>query len=149
MVPNEIERFTNASIECTSEYGPFNLIETFLCSDPSYRFPSYVKCNIGTFCSKLLFNTSINDATTDLLSMKALVFNLLIQLLIETGTIWRTLLTSLLWLIVAALGLTDVLPSNIWFSDCSNRLLFGTSNYTKNVIIGIFDFMFLPQTSLP
>ena len=52
------------------------------------------------------------------------MFSLLSPLCIETGTIWRKLVTSLVWLIVAALTLTAWLPPSIWFSQCSNRLCF-------------------------
>ena len=72
--------------------------------------------------------------TVDPLSRKAYVFNLLPPLCIETGTIWKKLVTSLLWLIVAALTLTAWLPSSFWFSERINWLCFLIHPLTPNAL---------------
>ena len=121
----EIDGCTNASIECTFECGPFIFMDTI-----SF-LKSFVPCILATLSvtsvplarNFSLTLWSMND-TVDPLLRKAYVFNLLLSLWFETGTVWRKRVTSLLWLIVAALTLNGWLPSSVWFSELSNWLCF-------------------------
>ena len=123
--PKVIDGCANALTECTFECSTFILRGTFSV------FRSLVPCipamlsvkSVPWACSFSCTLWSMNE-TVDPLPRKVYVFSLLPPLCIESGAIWRKLVTLLLWLIVAALTLTAWLPSFIWFSEFSNRLCF-------------------------